>query len=82
MGTMMDAHDSYHISKSKGDLDRTLGIPTVIKMNGKEKEIKTIDFDITQEESQELFKNGQKTAKAFLKKWDFEKWKKKYRMKQ
>jgi len=81
-GTMMDAHDSYHISNSKGDYDRTIGIPTVICINGVEKEIKTTDFNITQEESQALFKNGESTAKNFLDKWDFNEWKKKYRRNQ
>jgi NTE family protein len=79
MGTMMDAHDNYHISKSKGDFDRTIGIPTVISLNGVDKEIKTIDFDITQDESRELFKNGIEATQNFLKKWNFEEWKMKYR---
>ncbi len=79
MGTMMDAHDNYHISKSKGDYDRTIGIPTVISLNSADKEIKTTDFDITQDESHELFNNGVDAAQNFLKAWDFEGWKKKYR---
>jgi len=77
--TMIDAHDNYHISKTKGDYDRTIGISTVAKMKGDEKEIKATDFDITKEESQALFENGEEAARNFLKKWDFEKWKKKYR---
>jgi NTE family protein len=77
--TMIDAHDNYHISKTKGDFDRTIGISTVINMKKIEKEIKATDFDITQEESQALFKNGEEAARNFLKKWDFEDWKKKYR---
>jgi len=81
VGTMLDAHDNYHISKSKGDFDRTVGIPTIVKVNGIEKEIGTIDFNITQEESQALFENGVKVAQQFLKEWDFDKWKKKYRRK-
>ncbi|MEW6108403.1 MAG: patatin-like phospholipase family protein [Nitrospirota bacterium] len=80
MGTMMDAHDSYHISKSKGDYDRTIGIPVVINMDGIEIEIKTTDFDITKDESELLFKNGEKAAEDFLKTWDFEAWKKRYRI--
>ena len=79
--TMIDAHDNFHISKSKGDYDRTIWIPTVIDINGTEKEIKATDFDITQEESQALFKNGEEAARKFLKQWDFDKWKKKYRKK-
>jgi NTE family protein len=79
-GTMMDAHDNYHISESKGDYQRTIGIPTVVTVDGLEKEIKTTDFGITQKESQALFKNGADAGQKFLKTWDFEEWKKKYRL--
>lgn len=79
--TMIDAHDNYHISKSKGDYDRTIGIPTIIKIKGVEKEIKATYFDMTQEEGQALFRNGVKAAKDFLETWNFAKWKKKYRAK-
>ncbi len=79
IGTMMDAHDNYHISKSKGDYDRTIGIPVTINLNGKTKEIKTTDFNITKEESRKLFQNGVNAAERFLSTWDFEAWKKKYR---
>lgn len=78
-GTIMDARDNYHISNSKGDFQRTIGIPTVVTVKNVEKEIKTTDFDITQEESQALFKNGAEAAREFLKTWDFEAWKRKYR---
>ena len=81
VGTMLDAHDNYHISKSKGDFDRTIGIPTIVQVNGIDKEIGTTDFNITREESRELFENGAKAARKFLEKWDLEKWKKKYRRK-
>lgn len=79
VGTMLDAHDSYHISKSKGDYDRTIGIPTVIKVKGMDKEIGTTDFNITQEESQALYENGVEVAKDFLETWDFNEWKRRYR---
>ena len=79
VGTMLDAHDSYHISKSKGDYDRTVGIPTVVTVNGAEKEIKTVDFDMNREESDALYENGVKAAKDFLGTWDFGQWKKRYR---
>ena len=78
-GTMMDAHDNYHISESKGDYQRTIGIPTVVTVDGVEKQIKTTDFGITQKESRALFNNGVSVARKFLKAWDFEAWKKKYR---
>ena len=81
VGTMLDAHDSYHISKSKGDYARTIGIPTVVRIDGTEKEIETTDFNIGRAESQALFENGVKAAGKFLKKWNFERWKKKYRKK-
>jgi NTE family protein len=79
IGTMVDAHDNYHISKSKGDYDRTIGIPTAVNVNGVEKEIKTVDFSLTQEESHALYQNGFKAAEDFLMTWDFERWVRKYR---
>lgn len=79
IGTMLEAHDKLHISESKGDYDRTIGVPTTITINGIAKEIKTTDFDLTKEESQLLYDNGEKTARTFLENWDFEKWKKDYR---
>lgn len=81
-GTMLDAHDNYHISQSKGDFDRTIGIPTSVSFNGTTKEIRTTDFDITPGESEALFQNGADSARKFLKEWDFEGWKKKYRQSQ
>lgn len=79
IGTMLQAHDKLHISKSKGDYDRTIGIPTTISTDKGEKEIKTTDFSITKEESLLLYKNGEETARKFLESWDFEKWKDDYR---
>jgi NTE family protein len=81
MGTMMDAHDNYHISQTSGDLDRTIGIPTVVSLDGRTTEIKTTDFDITQEESAALFRNGQAAGAGFLAHWDFDDWKATYRNK-
>jgi NTE family protein len=81
VGTMLDAHDSYHISKSKGDYDRTIGIPTVVTIHTMDKEIGTTDFNITHEESQALYENGVRVAREFLETWDFEEWKRRYRQK-
>lgn len=78
-GTMMDAHDNFYISQSKGDYDRTIGISTVIDLNGTPKAIKTTNFDITQEESMLLYANGEQSARDFLSTWNFEAWKSKYR---
>lgn len=77
--TMLQAHDKLHISDSKGDYDRTIGIPTTIIIDDIKKDIKTTDFDITKKESSLLYKNGEEMARKFLEIWDFEKWKEKYR---
>lgn len=79
VSTMLEAHDKLHISESKGDYDRTIGIPTTIIKGNKEKEIKTTDFNISKEESLLLYKNGEDMARKFLETWDFEKWKEEYR---
>lgn len=79
ISTMHQAHDKLHISESKGDYDRTIGIPTNIVTNGREKEIKTFDFGIEREESLLLYANGETMAREFLEIWDFEKWKATYR---
>jgi len=79
VSTMIDAHDKLHISKSKGDYARTIGIPTAIRINGKNKEIKTTYFDITKEESLLLYNNGERTAREFINTWNFDEWKKNYR---
>lgn len=77
--TMMDAHDSYHISKDHGDYERTIAIPVTVDIDGRQKEIKTTDFSISAEESGALFQNGVDAAEEFLKTWNFPAWTKKYR---
>jgi hypothetical protein len=67
------------VSISNGDVDRKIGIPTVVAVNGVEEEIKTVDFDISREKSQALYDNGVRASAEFLDKWDFADWKKKYR---
>lgn len=73
---------NYNDFKDEGLLDKlgviSIGIPTVIKINGIGKEVKTTDFDITQDESHELFENGVEVARKFLEKCDFNQWKKTY----
>ena len=78
-GTLLDAHDSFHISMSKGDYDRTIGIPTTVNLYGSAKEIQGTDFDLTKEQQELLYQNGIDEAQRFLKKWDFEAWKVNYR---
>jgi hypothetical protein len=62
-----------------GDFARAIGIHTVVTVQGVDKEIKPVDFDITQEESRALYANGVGAGAAFLEKWDLAEWKKKYR---
>ncbi|KAF1085733.1 hypothetical protein SPSYN_01879 [Sporotomaculum syntrophicum] len=63
--TMIDAHDKQHISESKGNYARTIGIPTVININGIDKQIKTSNFDITLAESLLLYGSSNAVAKLF-----------------
>ncbi|MDL2217996.1 patatin-like phospholipase family protein [Christensenellaceae bacterium OttesenSCG-928-M15] len=79
VGTMLDAHDKRYISTAKGDFARSIMIPTQIHTASGTSVVKTTDFDITQEESHALFLNGKKAALKFLRTWDFETWKKRYR---
>jgi NTE family protein len=78
-GTMLDAHDKYHISVSHGDFQRTISIPTSVEIEGSVKSISVTDFDITHEESAALFNNGVMAARNFLTTWNFSNWKRKYR---
>ncbi|MBP1764943.1 MAG: putative esterase of the alpha-beta hydrolase superfamily [Firmicutes bacterium] len=79
IGTMMSGNDKYHISKSLGDFSRTINISTTVNIKNTQTKIYTTDFDITQEESQALFNNGVISAQEFLKEWNFETWKQRYR---
>jgi NTE family protein len=80
LSTMLDAHDKYHISTSNGDFERTILISTKLETDGARKQINTTDFDITREESDELFSNGYRAAEKFLAAWDFDEWVQKYRV--
>lgn len=79
MMQMLDAIDNNYVSR--GDYDRTIWIPTVVNVEGKEKKISATDFEITGEESGALFANGFTAAEAFLKTWNFQRWKTYYREK-
>jgi hypothetical protein len=41
--------------------------------------VKTVDIDMTREEGDALYENGEGAAEDFLKTWDFDQWKKLYR---
>lgn len=77
--TALDGHDNQYISKSKGDLERTIAIPVMIDRNGKQKYINSTYFSISKKESKLLFGNGVVAAEKFLGAWDFEAWKLKFR---
>ncbi len=77
--TMFSAVDRHHISVSKGDYARTIGISTEVEVDGVKKDITTTDFDVTKAENEALRNNGTRAAEKFLKNWDFEDWKEKYR---
>lgn len=77
--TALNAKDKQYISYSKGDFQRTIAIPTTVKINDKIQNISATDFDISKEEIDALFNNGAQAAMKFLNTWDFEQWKKTYR---
>ncbi len=79
LGTLTSAHDRFHVSNSKGDYQRTIGIPTTVTAGGKNREIKATDFDLTKEDSRLLYENGAAAGRKFLDTWDFDAWKAKYR---
>lgn len=79
VSTCLDAIDNNYVSR--GDYDRTIWIPTVVNVEGKEKKISATDFEITGEESGALFENGFSAAEGFLKTWNFQRWKTYYREK-
>lgn len=80
VGTMMDAHDKQYISTTRGDIDRSIIIPVVVDINGEEKKMSSIDFNITKIESNALYMNGYNAACKFLNTWNFEDWKRRFRM--
>lgn len=79
VSTIMDAHDTQYFYSVKGDKERTIDISTIINVKGQKKKISTTDFDISNEESALLYKNGLNAGKRFLENWNFEAWKKNYR---
>lgn len=79
ISTLLDAYDNDQIEKAKGDRDRSIRISSAITINGDKKNISTTDFDITEAESEALYQNGRQAAQQFLKNWNFNEWKRKYR---
>jgi NTE family protein len=66
--TMMDGHDQRHLDNPCTQM-RTMFVDT--------EDIQTTDFDITKNQQQRLFANGQKSALKFLQTWDFAEYKRK-----
>ncbi len=79
VATLLEGHDNYYISTSKGDYQRSIMIPTEIETSSGKKMISSTDFDISEEESVALYQNGYDAAKKFLHSWNFAEWKRKFR---
>lgn len=77
VSTSLDAFDNGHVSK--GDFERTIRIPTTVKDGTGVYRVSATDFDIGKEISKGLFDNGKMAAERFLKTWNFDEWKRKYR---
>ena len=77
VSTCLDAIDNNHLSA--GDFERTIGIPAAVGEGEARRKISAVDFDLDPEDSRALFENGWNAAGRFLKTWDFERWRRKYR---
>jgi len=75
VSTALDAHDNHHISTTKGDLDRSILIPTDVAADGKTARVSTTDFGISKAVSMALLENGRHAAETFLAQWNFSHWK-------
>lgn len=78
VSTGINAKDKQYISATKGDFQRTVTIPTIVTIEGEEKNIGATDFGITDEESDALFLSGVNAARHFLDIWNYGEWKKMY----
>ncbi len=67
--TMMQAHDRFYVEQA--DFARTIPIPTC--------GVTTIEFDISPQQTKALFESGQTAAGEFLRTWDFDAYKAKFR---
>lgn len=77
VSTSLEALDNSHISA--GDYERTIWIPTTVQMKTGPTKIGAVDFDLSRESSDALFQNGKRAAKQFLRTWDFNAWRRRYR---
>lgn len=67
LGTALNAHDQIHIDDPCTQM-RTIFVDTL--------DVKATDFDINKDKQSELYDNGRRYAKEFLKEWDFTAFKK------
>lgn len=77
VSTCLDAFDNGHLTA--GDFERTVMISPRIYDGAEAKKISAVDFDISRRDSEALFENGRRASEAFLKTWNFEEWKERYR---
>lgn len=75
MSTLIEFHDDAYANMAKGDLERTIFIPTI--SNGKE--VKTMQFDLTPADIANLYQNGLMAGTTFLLNYNFHDWHKKFR---
>jgi NTE family protein len=66
--TMMTAHDRLYIEEAQ--FARTIPIPTC--------GISTINFRLSSEDAERLYESGREAAKEFLKRWNFDGYKREY----
>lgn len=69
INTMLEAHDEKHIEER--NYVRSILVPTM--------GVKTTDFEISKEKSNELFQAGVKAGEKFFNQWNFEQYAIKYR---
>jgi NTE family protein len=62
VSTMTDAHDKLYLEKS--DFVRTITISNL--------GVRTMEFSLSPERAEELFREGRRAAKEFLEKWNFD----------
>ncbi|MNW41841.1 hypothetical protein D3C74_189950 [compost metagenome] len=66
---MLQAHDQRHVDEHSEE--RTIFIPT--------ESVTSTKFDLTEQDKKVLYKSGRAAAQEFLKKWDFNDYKLKFR---
>jgi NTE family protein len=73
--TLTEFHDETYTEHTAGDRERTIFVCS--NVNGKP--IRTMNFNITPTEADELFNNGVDAARNFLTQFNFWEWREKYR---